>query len=67
MAKVYKLEVYITDRNNDYDREYIKSLLSDYFQTDVFNEEETKDFEWKDELRINMKTATREDFEKMFE
>lgn len=52
MAKVYKMELYISDPNGDYDLNYIKDLLSDYFLINIFNSKETKEFEWEDELKI---------------
>lgn len=74
MAKLYKLEVYVTDMNDTFiDGEdvvdSIEMYLGDRFGASVhkIKVEETKEFEWDDDLRINYRDATTEDFDKQFE
>lgn len=72
MAKVYKVEAYFIDYDDDYGSS--ESLQNDlervcdrmpsrlsYASTEV-----SKRFEWNDDLKINKIGVTKEDFEKYF-
>lgn len=74
MAKLYKVELYLCDVNNEfYDKddvlEYLNSLLEmdDYFLTRIINAKESKEFEWYDNIDINYSDCNIEKFEKYFE
>lgn len=72
MAKIYKLEAYIIDANDEYeDEEQLESHL-DYLldRGDIslqeININSSEEFEWEDDLRINKTAATKDDYEKYF-
>lgn len=74
MAKLYKVELYLCDVNDEfYDKddvlEYLNSLLEmdDYFLTRIINAKESKEFEWYDNIDINYSDCNIEKFEKYFE
>ena len=74
MAKLYKVELYLCDVNDEfYDKddvlEYLNSLLEmdDYFLTRIINVKESKEFEWYDNIDINYSDCNIEKFEKYFE
>ena len=73
MAKLYKVELYLCDVNDEfYDKddvlEYLNSLLEmdDYFLTRIINAKESKEFEWYDNIDINYSDCTKEEFDKYF-
>lgn len=73
MAKLYKVELYLCDVNDEfYDKddvfEYLNSLLEmdDYFLTRIINAKESKEFEWYDDIDINYSDCTKEEFDKYF-
>jgi hypothetical protein len=70
MARIVKAEIYITDYEGDYeDADHIlgelKSLVSNELWVDVKvgKVKESKEFEWKDDLKINQTDSTIEDLE----
>ena len=68
MAKVFRVSMYITDVSGMYqDKKYLENELQfdDAFTTFV-EIEESEEFEWEDEIKINYSNATREDFEAYF-
>ena len=68
MAKVFKVSMYITDSSGMYqDKVYLENELQfDDASTDFVEIEESEEFEWEDELKINYSNATKEDFEAYF-
>lgn len=68
MAKLYKVEMYLLDINDNYDSledivETIKNtteLMPDYFRSDKVI------FYWDDNLPINFDDCTKEDYESIF-
>lgn len=70
MAKVYKVEMYITDVNEEFHNTYhIRPYIEDWHRwvaTKVANIQESVEFEWEDDLKINKVDASIEDFEEYF-
>lgn len=71
MAKVFKVEMYVVDANGEYgDSDELKQELSD-LDDKIFGSpmlrvakiEESKEFEWDDNLKINKTKAMNRDFE----
>ncbi|MFS0905676.1 hypothetical protein AB3N02_21770 [Priestia aryabhattai] len=73
MAKVYRVTMFVSDANGDMqDAENLKEQLEQVAdRLDVFFDhievEESEEFEWDDDLKINKTNATVEDFEEYFE
>jgi hypothetical protein len=69
MAKIYKVEFYFTDMNDEFENgEHFKGELKKLCygldgMTDLINIKESEEFEWDDELLINKSDATKEDYE----
>ncbi|QQO41264.1 hypothetical protein 015DV004_48 [Bacillus phage 015DV004] len=72
MTKIFKVELYIVDRDERiYDTEgvdHVADVIDDMFEsrTVVSNVEESRDFEWDDDLPINLVEAPLEAFEEYF-
>lgn len=72
MAKLYKVEMYITDFNDEImDVDDLKGLLYEFefhnwVGVKVVDIKESKEFEWSDDLKINKVDATVKDFEEYF-
>ena len=72
MAKLYKVEMYIIDFNDEImDVDDLKGMLEEFgfhnwIGIKIANIKESKEFEWSDDLKINKVDATVEDFEKYF-
>lgn len=68
MAKVFKVSMYVTDYNDFYqDGEHLENDLELYDGSiNCVEIEESEEFEWKDEIKINYLDATKEDFEAYF-
>lgn len=70
MAKVYKVEMYVVDANEEFgDVDHIKPYLEDWHRwvmTDVTGIQESDEFEWEDDLKINKVNASVEDYEEYF-
>lgn len=73
MTKIYKVSFYATDINDEYyNNEHFLSHLKEQLWNldapiDFLKIEESKEFEWDDDLKINKINATVEDFEKYFD
>ena len=74
MAKLYKVELYLCDVNDEfYDKddvlEYLNSLLEmdDYFLTRIINAKESKEFTWYDDIDLNDIDCPKEECEKYFD
>lgn len=68
-GKLHKLEIYVADSNVGYE-----DAMDIFYEIDrnlcegtpvIFNHK-TVDVDWHDQIDINMKDATREDYEKYF-
>ncbi|QQO40991.1 hypothetical protein 015DV002_34 [Bacillus phage 015DV002] len=72
MTKIFKVELYIVDRDERiYDTEgvdHVAEVIDDMFEsrTAVSYVEESRDFEWDDDLPINLVEAPLEAFEEYF-
>lgn len=69
MAKVYKVEMYISDFNSEIEdaKEFIEDLLDNgWIGVKVADVKESEEFEWDDDLAINKVKATKEDYEEYF-
>jgi hypothetical protein len=72
MAKVYKVSFYITDYNDEYrDRKHLLPNLRAHLDEldtgiDFIELEESRAFEWDDELTINSTLAEKKDYEEYF-
>ena len=65
MAKVYKIEIYVTDINGDYnDVNELVDEIENNLNCKCFNIKESKEFEWDDNLPINYINATQSDYDK---
>lgn len=71
MAKVYKVEIYLTNYGENIDsmgdlKLNLKDALEDRFDSilHVSKIQESEEFEWHDDLKINNVSATTEDYEK---
>lgn len=70
MAKVYKMEIYVVDYNDEFDNaeqltDDMEELLQNelWVQADLTNVKESDEFEWHDDLQINKTDSTIEDLE----
>jgi len=63
MAKVYKIEMYITDPNDQYSDDEIIDIL-EYDNDLIFNvtSREFKNFDWSDEVVFNYNGLSKEDY-----
>lgn len=68
-GKLYKLEIYVADPNNGYE-----NALDVFYEIErklyegmpvIFNHK-TVDVDWHDEIDINVRDATREEYERYF-
>ncbi|MEK4025331.1 hypothetical protein [Sporosarcina sp. FSL W7-1283] len=72
IARLYKVEMYLTDANGEFrDAEQFKNHLEYVLQRmdatmKLTKLEVSKEFEWEDDLKINLVKATVEDFEEYF-
>ena len=74
MAKVYKVTLYAVDPNDYYDNalHFYNQMISRedrsnvYFKADKDDLFTSDEFEWKDDIPINYRDASKEDFEKYF-
>lgn len=70
MAKIYKVEMYIVDYNSEFeDTDHIHPYIEDWYggvSTKVANTQESDEFEWEDDLKINKVDASVEDYEEYF-
>lgn len=72
MAKVFKMTLYVVDNNDDYeDGEAFEAEIEDSLERaglmhHIAEVKESEAFEWKDELPINHRDATKEDHEVYF-
>lgn len=73
MAKIYKVSVFITDYNDDYQNvDHFQSELQERLEetlwagVDHLEVQESDEFEWDDDLEVNKTTATKEAFEEYF-
>ena len=68
MAKLYKMEMYILDINEDHSdlEEIICSIESSVDVNFITFNEKQVDVEWDDNLKINMYDATEKDFKEYF-
>lgn len=73
MAKVYKVQIYISDYNDEIqDVDNLKTRLEDlgdrmWVGIKIADYKESKEFEWHDDLLINKTYAQVDDYEKYFE
>lgn len=72
IARLYKVEMYITDIEDDYvNTEQLKNHLEyaldrTYSIMKLSKIEASRKFEWDDDLKINLVKATNEDYEEYF-
>lgn len=73
MAKLFKIEGYLCDANDDFYseeslRNYFDNVLdrSDLFAPTPFKIKMSKDFEWDDSIDLNYMSCTEKDCEKYF-
>ncbi|MCY8408978.1 hypothetical protein [Bacillus haynesii] len=71
MTKVYKVEFYVSEMNDELrSSEDVEEVLKWAFRsrgrTHIASIQESKEFEWDDDLPINKVDATTEDHEKFF-
>jgi hypothetical protein len=71
MSKIFKGSFYYVDANNDFDTidEFIDRLERDKYinHIDVFDKQESKEFEFDDDLKINKTDCNRKEFDKYFD
>lgn len=69
-GKLHKLEIYVADPNTGYEDAmdiFYEIERKLYEGMPVIFDHKTVDVDWYDEIDINMRDATREDYEKYFE
>lgn len=73
IARLYKVEMYLTDGNGDYEdikqfRNHLEYVLERGIDAafKIAKLEASKEFEWEDDLRVNLVKATVEDYEEYF-
>ncbi|MFK7678721.1 hypothetical protein ACI3ER_11825 [Bacillus sp. Wb] len=72
MAKAYKAEIYIVDSEEDiHDSDQLKTELKKFgsrlwVDLQIASIEESEEFEWHDDLRINHRDATIGDYKAYF-
>ena len=69
MAKLYKVELYLIDANEQYgslDDILVNTLDNTDIMYEVNSRKESKSFEWKDDLPINYMNCISDDYEKYF-
>jgi len=70
MSKIFKGNFYFVDASDDFDTvdDFIDRIERDRYinNIEVFNKQESKNFEWDDDLAINFKNCPIEEYEKYF-
>ena len=74
MAKLYKMTLYVCDLEGDLDLKQIKELIDDRgldgisisCVTHYANEQEGSEIEWYDDIDLNYRNSTTEQWEKYF-
>ena len=75
MAKLYKMTLYVCDLEGDLDMEQIKELINDRALdgiavsciTHYANEQVGPEIKWDDDIDINYRNSTTEQWDKYFE
>ena len=69
MAKIYKVEMYIVDVNDEFNgiQDYIEYVNGGLYNLSLFiTKSESKKFEWDDELIVNKRCAMTDDYNEFF-
>lgn len=64
MATVHKVTFYIVDANDEYNENDISCILDNKFNSSLVDVESSEEFEWDDDLEINMCNCKKEEFDK---
>lgn len=72
MAKIYKIVAYVVDASDDFETvedfvNYVNNTIRYGGDLQSFGSETSREFEWEDDIDVNHRGCTQEQFEKYFD